>query len=315
MSDKSNSKGPIFIIGAARSGTTLLQYMLRSHPDLSLPTAESHFFIPIYNRRNEFGDLTKQTNLRNLLREIYNTKSIFFDEDVHGIEFDINTLTSLLHKQGRATVPSVISGIFEANAEGEGKNRWGDKTPYYILHLEILLEMFPNAQFVHLIRDGRDCALSMLERSKDLKIVNIYHAAYTWNKYVEAGCTFGRNHPNCYFGIRYEDILNKPEEAMHSLCTFLSIAYNDSIINFKKSDGSGKTPLLTKPLQKSNQAKWKSNMTKKKLSVFESLAGKTLYENGYELACKDPHIPLLSWLFYESHIKYSHFLNKYRFTN
>jgi len=302
---------PIFIVGAARSGTTLLQYMLRSHPEISLPTAESHFFIPFYKRINEFGDLSNKENIRALLEAIYYARKCFFDEDVHGIKYDADSLAEILYEKGCSTLPELISGIFQENAKAEGKNRWGDKTPYYILHLDTLLEMFPDAQFIHLIRDGRDCALSMLERKWDLQIFNIYHAAYTWNRYVTAGQDFGQRHPECYFEIRYEDILNQPELSMGRLCDFLGIQFDDSVVNFRKSRGTGgKTPLLSKPLQKSNQEKWKGRMSDKQLEVFESLAGPALTKCGYELACHDPSISKLDCYKYELQIKLGHFYKK-----
>ena len=57
---------PIFIVGAPRSGTTLLQYMLRSHPNISIPTGESHFFIPLLKNSKKYGDLNKLKNVKNV---------------------------------------------------------------------------------------------------------------------------------------------------------------------------------------------------------------------------------------------------------
>lgn len=315
-----NNNSPIFIVGAARSGTTLLQYMLRSHPNISLPTAESHFFIPFYKKRNDFDDLKKEQNILQLLNEIYQSRQSFFDNDVHGIKFDAKKLAHSFHQQKLFTVPQIISGIFQSNAHAEGKKRWGDKTPYYILHLETIIEMFPDAQIIHLIRDGRDCALSMLERKWDLQIFNTYHAAYTWNRYVTAGKYFGQKHPESYVEIRYEDILNQPELSIKKLCDFLNIEFNHSVINFKKSDGSGKTTLLTKPLQKDNQAKWKNKMTKNQLGLFEYHARKMLTECDYDIACISPTISKWDWFINELHIKLchyycKHFLKKQSFIN
>ena len=310
MKNSHMSDRPIFIVGAARSGTTLLQYMLRSHPEISLPTSESHFFIPFYKQIKEFGNLSNKDNIRALLEEIYTSRKYFFDEDVHGIKYDADSLAEIFYEKGYSTLPELISGIFQENAKAEGKTRWGDKTPYYILHLDIILEMFPEAQIIHIIRDGRDCALSMLERKWDLQIFNIYHAAYIWNRYVTAGQDFGAIHPDRYFEIRYEDILNKPKLSMEKLCNFLNIQFDDSVINFRKSDGSGKTPLLAKPLQKSNQGKWKSRMSEKQLEVFESLAGPTLTNCGYELASNEPSISKLEWFLYELEIKLGYFYKK-----
>ena len=111
--------------------------------------------------------------------------------------------------------------------------------------------------------------------------------------------------------IKYEDILNQPKLSLQKLCDFLNIKFDDSVINFRKSDGSGKTPLLTKPLQKSNQAKWKSSMTEKQLEVFESLAGTTLERCGYELASHAPSISKFDWFLYELQIKLAHLYKKF----
>lgn len=297
---------PIFIVGAARSGTTLLQFMLRSHPELSLPTAESHFFIPFYQHRSEFGDLTNIGELTRLLKAIYDSRKIFFDEDVHGIRFNAESLAQRFHSRQLTSIPEVISGIFEANAEAEGKRRWGDKTPYYILHLDTLLEMFPNAQFVHIIRDGRDCALSMLERKWDLQIFNTYHAAYTWNKYVNAGIAFGQQHPDHYHALHYESLLNEPEQTVANLCHFLNIEFNERVIDFNKTDGSGKTPLLGQPLQKSNQEKWRKKMTSRQIRIFETLAGATLKRCGYSVIHENPKINFVEWFISELQIKIYH---------
>jgi len=306
-----NNNTPIFIVGAARSGTTLLQYMLRSHPDISLPTAESHFFIPFFKKSADFGDLTQLENTQRLLEEIYKSRQSFFDDDVHGIKFNAKELAQVFQQKKLSTVPQIISGIFEENAQAEGKKRWGDKTPYYILHLDTILEMYPNAQIIHLIRDGRDCALSMLERKWDLQIFNTYHAAYTWDRYVTAGKVFGAKHPASYYEIRYEDILDQPVASIQKLCYFLNIEFNESVINFKKSGNSGKTALLTKPLQKNNQEKWKNKMTHKQLSIFESLAGNTLKDCGYELTYSAPAISKWDWFVNELHIKLCHFYCKH----
>lgn len=307
MTTNSNSqtKGPIFVVGAARSGTTLLQYMLRSHPNISIPTAESHFFIPFHRRKQEFGDLTKKENIRSLLQQIYNAKKPFFDNDCHDFKFNADEMSEKFFLEKRSTVPEIISGIFEENARGEQKTRWADKTPYYILNLQTILEMFPDAQIVHLIRDGRDCCLSMLERKHDLKIYNTYHAAYIWNRYVTAGKAFGASFPDQYHEIKYENILNSPENTIKNLCKFLGEEFNQSIIHFKKSKGPGiKTPLLKSPLRKSNQNKWRDRMSKQQIRIFEAVAGKTLSQTGYALSTESSFLSPFDWIRSEIHMRF-----------
>ncbi len=274
--------GPIFIIGAPRSGTTLLQYMLRSHPRISLPTGESHFMVPLQKEAEAFGDLQNINNIRRVLNEMYRRNAGFLDTDLHGLKFDVDALAQQLHARRVATVPEVIRAMMEFNAEGEGKKRWGDKTPYYSLHVPIIMEMFPDAQFLHIIRDGRDCALSMLERGKDLDIHNIYQAARIWKRYVDAGQAAGGVLERFqYYEFRYEDLLHTPRDVVSGICEFLGESFDESIINFRKASGSGKTPLLKKPIQAGNSGKWKSRMSRRQRKVFESVAGDTLATNGY----------------------------------
>ena len=249
------SIAPIFIVGAPRSGTTLLQYMLRSHPDISLPTGESHFFIPLLRQESEYGDLRQINNIRRVLERMYHQSADFLDTDLHGVKFDIEPLSQLLHKQQYTSMAQLIAGLFELNAAGEKARRWGDKTPYYVLHMKMLLDKSPDAQFIHLIRDGRDCALSMFEREHDFRVYNTFFAAKYWEIYVEIGQQTGREIGSAnYHEIRYEDLLEDPKTVMASVCHFLGEDYSDSLVNFKKSGEAGKTPLLQQPVQKDNQA-------------------------------------------------------------
>ena len=294
--------GPVFIIGAPRSGTTLLQYMLRSHPRISLPTGESHFIVPLYKAAESFGDLREQDNIRRVLDEMYRRNAGFLDTDLHGIKFDPEVLTQELHRQGISTIPQLIRAMLALNAKGEGKQRWGDKTPYYSLHVPLIVEMFPDAQFLHIIRDGRDCALSMLERGKDLDIHNVYQSAGIWKQYVDAAQTAGRMlRSDQYYEFRYEDLLMRQSETVTGICEFLGEEYSDSIINYRKASGSGKTPLLKQPIQKDNSGKWKNRMSDRQVRVFECVAGDTLAKNDYAVATGSGQLGRAATVFYKVH--------------
>lgn len=287
--------GPIFIVGAPRSGTTMLQYRLRNHPRLSLPTGESHFFIPLYNNQASFGDLSRLENIRAVLQAMYTQSRDFLEEDLHGLKFDADNLAKQFHAEGRHTMPAIISGLFEKNAQGEGKARWGDKTPYYVMHIPKLLEWFPDAQIVHLIRDGRDVALSLFGRQHDFGVYNAYFAAEYWESYVERGHALGKMlAPHQYFEMRYEDLLAKPEESMKTLCDFLGEAYSDTLFDTNSVETPGKTPLVHQPIKADNAGKWRTRMTPGQIQAFESVAGNTLRQFGYELvtAGNPPSLPV-----------------------
>ncbi|MBQ0720401.1 MAG: sulfotransferase [Gammaproteobacteria bacterium] len=278
----SKLKAPIFIVGAPRSGTTLLQYMLRSHPSITIPTGESHFFIPLFRQESEYGDLRQINNIRRVLERMYQQSAHFLDTDLHGIKFDIEKLANTLHQQQPSSMAQLIAALFELNAAGENALRWGEKTPYYVLHMKLLLDKFPGAQFIHLIRDGRDCALSMFERKHDFRVYNTFFAAKYWEMYVEIGKETGREIGTAnYHEIRYEDLLENPKTVMASICHFLGEDYSDSLVNFEKSGEAGKTPLLQKPIQKSNQAKWRNQMTPKQIRMFDRTVADSLRNCNY----------------------------------
>ena len=280
----SRQNGPIFIVGAPRSGTTVLQYRLRNHPRISLPTGESHFFIPLYRIQADYGDLSQLANVRRVLQAMQDQSRDFLETDLHGLTFDIDSLASALHAQGRHTLPAIIAGIFEKNAQGEGKARWGDKTPYYVMHLPKLIEWFPDAQIVHLIRDGRDVALSLFGRQHDFYVYNSYFAAEYWESYVEKGHAQGRQlAPYQYLELRYEDLLAYPQDSMKRVCEFLGEEYTSELFDVVAVDDPGKTPLVHEPLKASNAGKWRTKMSAFQIRAFESVAGDTLRKFGFEV--------------------------------
>ena len=303
---RSEQTGPIFIVGAPRSGTTLLQYILRSHPRISLPTGESHFFIPLYRNVRNYGDLSKRENIRLVLEAMYQQSADFLDTDLHGLTFNIAKLTDEFHAERRFSMQLIIAGLFEKNAALEGKTRWGDKTPYYVLHIPKLLEWFPNGQIIHLIRDGRDVALSLFARKHDFDVYNTYFSAKYWQQYVETGHAYGADLPSStYLEIRYEDLLRDQRALMLQICRFLGEDFSESLLNFKKAGQAGKTPLVQKPIQPTNTEKWRKHLSKWQIRVFESAAGDTLSRLGYPLLTGGKPLPLALRAAYRVHNKFA----------
>ncbi len=297
-----NSNGPVFIVGAPRSGTTMLQYRLRNHPRISFPTGESHFFVPLCRNAATFGDLSRIENVCAVLAAMYKQSSEFLDSDLHGIKFEIDRLARELHEENRNSMPAIIAGLFEKNARGEGKARWGDKTPYYVLHMPSLLEWFPDAQIVHIIRDGRDVALSLFGRRHDFRVYNVYHAAKYWQHYVEVGCEAGtRLGSKSYMELRFEDILSDPTGMFKRICDFLGEEYDDKMFDLRPVDDPGKTPLVHQAIKEENKEKWRHEMTAHHIRIFEAAAGDTLERLGYFLKGTSRRLPLPLRVFYRAH--------------
>jgi hypothetical protein len=208
------------------------------------------------------------------------------------VRFDVDRLAAELHADGRRTMRDVVAGLFEKNAAGEGKARWGDKTPYYGMHIPKLLEWFPDAQFIHLVRDGRDVALSLFARRHDFGVYNAYYAGKYWQQYVEVthehGAKLGRAQ---YLEIRYEDLVAEPREALQRICLFLREEFTEAVVDFKRAGQAGKTPLLQKPVQADNAGKWRRELTYGQVRRFEAAAGRTLERFGYRLTSGAEPLP------------------------
>ena len=142
----------------------------------------------------------------------------------------------------------------------------------------------------------------MFERGKDLDIHNIYHAARIWQQYVNAGQDAGRLLDSSqYYEFRYEDLLQSQLDVVSGICNYLGEEFSESVINYRKASGSGKTPLLKQPIRAGNSEKWKIRMNRRQIRVFEGIAGDTLAENGYTVTAGKGALSKPVTVFYKAH--------------
>ncbi|WP_232383931.1 sulfotransferase family protein [Actinomadura violacea] len=208
------SERPIFVFGCPRSGTTLLRLMLHAHPRIALPT-ETRFVLPAYAARAQFGDLEDSRNRRALADWLTTRPATRFRD----LGLDAREVADEI-VAGPPTLGSAIAAVFRAYARQHGKARWGDKRPSYIRHAGALLRMFPDAQFVHLVRDGRDCVASLKEvpwYGQDLN-----HAVSLWREAIDTGRRLAaRLGPDAFYELQYERLVADPADELPRLCEFL----------------------------------------------------------------------------------------------
>lgn len=119
FSFSSRPQGSFFIVGGPRTGTTMLQCRLRNYPRISLPTGESYFFIPPYRNQENYGDLSRLKNARRVLQAMHAQSRNFLETDLHSLKFNVDALGGKLHAEGQHTMPAIISGLCEKNAQGK----------------------------------------------------------------------------------------------------------------------------------------------------------------------------------------------------
>lgn len=201
-------------MGCPRSGTTLLQLMLHAHPRIAVPP-ETRFMIAAYSSRLAFGNLGEEGNRRALAEWITERKETRFVDLGLDRKETIERIVT-----GPGTLGSALAAVFSGYAARFGKPRWGDKRPSYFHHVGALRRLFPDAQFVHLIRDGRDCVASLGEMPWYKH--DVFHAIATWNEAIDAGrAAAQRLGPDGYFELRYEALVADPTAELKRLCEFL----------------------------------------------------------------------------------------------
>ena len=262
---------PVFVVGHTRSGTTLTCRLLLDHLGVNFGT-ESQFMIRYYTRLRRYGDLNDDRNLRCLFEEIGRER--FFERTRRNFGFVLNIDLAMRSIESR-DYAGVLRAIFEQFAVGKGMTRWGDKTPEYGQHLPVLRELFPNAQFVHMVRDGRDVAVSAFKTGFGPK--NVHEAATTWTERVQAITAFGRTMPaSDFLTVHYEDLLRDPVATMTAIGAFLGLANHAALIE-------GLAPALRAQIREGNTGKSSQLLPAREMECFEAVAADVLEENGYTL--------------------------------
>lgn len=282
---------PFFVVGAMRSGTTILRLILDRHPDIAIPP-ESHFIPRLYANRDQYGAGGIVQRPQRFLVDL--TGDPWFAAwklpheaiqaaDLAGLSFS-----------------GAIDAVFHAYALHHKKKRWGDKTPGHILQIPLLASLFPESRFVHLIRDGRDVSLSMHSVSWFRMQPSV--PAFFWTRDVKRGRSDGKTlHPARYLEIFYERILQDPEAEVGRLCEFLNVSFDSSMLDARVDDAEKippdqrwMHPNAALPI-KSGLRDWKRDLSPADIAMWEAIGGSQLSAAGYRRFTRKTNV--VRWIF------------------
>jgi sulfotransferase family protein len=282
----------VFVVGCPRSGTTLLQRLLDAHPRLAVIDETRWIDHWCTERRGVTAEGFVTGELIMQLLEFPRFAQLGLGRE---------ELESLLNGGRPLQYPSFVAGLFDLYGRSRGKPLVGDKTPRYVRSLPTLHEFFPQARFVHLIRDGRETSLSVVNWRKAEKLAETFPtwrehpvatAALWWEWQVrlgrEAGPSLG---PQLYHEVRYEALVADSAGELEPLCAFLDLPLDEAMLRFhegrerNESDLSAKSAWLppTPGLRD-----WSTQMTGEDVERFEATAGELLDELGYPRAVPEP---------------------------
>jgi len=280
MGEKETCTVPFFIVGSQRSGTTLLRLILNAHGDIAIPE-EGTFWMPLI--RANHGRFDKAISAKLLRKYI---EYIRVNDQFRTWNMDAEAIFDGILGNGRTTLKELMESLYEGYASRQNKRIWGDKTPSFFRKIGELSYIFPEARFIHVIRDGRDVYLSMrkMESGRD----NVAVAALEWRYKIEKTRQLLRQlPPDRYFELQYEQLIKTPERQLSELCAFLSIDYDEQMLNFWRTSeqfvGRHHSELIFQPIIASSAEKWKKTLTLRENMVFELIALDILKQLGYNI--------------------------------
>jgi Sulfotransferase family len=280
-----------FIVGVARSGTTLLRLMLDAHPDLAIPP-ETHFIPKLIKACEQGGDPHDR------VFELLTTHRRWPD---YGL--DAGELRARLDRIDPLTASDALRAFYGLYADGQGKPRWGDKSPSYVRRMRRVASALPEAHFIHLVRDGRDVALSQVE--VDFGPDDVGEAARDWVEGIGKARRQARRVRH-YLELRYEDLVADPEPALRRVCGFIDLRWDAAMLDYHEGAGdrmaevtrdferggglaipaavrASRHTRVAEPPQRERAGRWRTDMSPSDREAFEGIAGELLAELGYEV--------------------------------
>ena len=262
----------------------MLQVALHAHPRIAIPP-ETWLLMSGYRNQRTFGDLRTPES-----RERF-SDWLLGQRKVRDLGVPPEHLRRLV-AEAPPTLGSLLGVVLRSYSERQGKPRWGDKRPTYYRNVGAILRLFPDAQFVHLVRDGRDAVASL--KRMPWWPYGIEHTIATWSLAIDLGEKWRqRLGPSTWHELQYERLVADPETELRSLCTFLGEPYDEAMtrpdavaevaVPKRKRKESAHHARTGRPMDTARVAAYRSGLEPAEVALMERVAGKRLRRYGYAL--------------------------------
>lgn len=268
---------PVFIVGVPRSGTTLLRVILDSHPNLAVGP-ECPWISGNYG-------------------EIVSFKHLFESLTFH-VSGPTKTLNGANEKVVASALGHAIDEILQAYAKNNGKSRWIEKTPDNIAFVPFLNTIFLDAKYIHIIRDGRDVAISSFQAKHkwgthincngERLENNILNCLKRWDLWINQFQDLRKELSLNVIELKYEELIDNPSKAIGDILDFIGEPWSDDVLNYLDHDHDlpenelgTEDVIQKKKFSKESLGRWKKQFSLKDKIQYKKVAGQTLKRLGY----------------------------------
>lgn len=282
------------IVGVGRSGTTMLRLMLDAHPALAIPP-ETHFVPDLIEAIDDGARPAAAVEVMQSVRQW---------GDLHIEPAEVLERFEALDDFNSGDALRAFYAIY---TERQGKPRWGEKTPGYVRKMKRIEKALPETRFIHVIRDGRDVALSRWKRTLgDGEPASAQQVAEGWQRRIRRAQKQGRRLDH-YLELRYEDLVTDTEANLRQIAEFIELDWDPVMLRYYEGaadrmaemardlpsiDGKPVRPgdermqahaMTQKPPDPGAMYRWKEKMSPEDVAAFDAAAGELLSELGYEV--------------------------------
>jgi hypothetical protein len=304
---------PVFIVGMQRSGTTLLRAMLSAHRNITI-APETHFI-------NRFvqGSRARELGSEEQFRTFW--EGFCSSDRFHDLGIEESPPRSEILKSGDFGYRNIFRTVLEEYARRTGKPRWGEKTPHHVNHIDVLLDWFPAARVIFIVRDPRAACASLLvvpwrnsqsagRRRVDptwfRRLRQVYFDSAYWQATVDRFTATWSAEPRVTT-VRYEDIVAQPEDTLRDLCKYLGEPYDEQMLANRSWDDLSSAPdqvsgwgrqhleRTLRPVSTASVAKWQKDLAPIEAAIIEANSSPGMAKFGY-VGSAGRSLPLISRL-------------------
>jgi Sulfotransferase family len=307
---------PIFVVGASRSGTNLLRALVNAHSQVWM-SGETHYFDDLRPRLPGEGRARLEGAGRERAERYFlalSHRPFGQEGDPSASRMDADELRGLADELG-GTGDAYFEALCRLRARRHGRPHWAEKTPRHVYRIDALLEAFPDAKVVCVVRDPRAVIASYrdwhgagkrrgvdehaelaADRRRSQRSYNIVLQCLLWRGVVQASHDAALKHgPDRVRIQRFEELAERPEEEVRALCGWLGLAFEPAMLEIPVVNSSYATSGGPEGVSKEPVERWRKRLSDQEVGIVQSVCGRLMDELGYARDPVKASPPALGW--------------------